>query len=246
MKKVILVLSSALFLIGCAADDSKYKEANQTPPFGKAGKLRFPGISQRTGRRAANSARCPAFDQAIRPSRIENSRSAGRRPRRPDFNPPVLARDPEKLSARRTWSCWAFFPRPGWRLRNSSIESSDWMRRNWSRFSSMGCCRRCVRRQAGADSIWRSVFCPIQDAIVARNLAAAGVKRVIACSPSMRPEVHAVFQLADVLDQLGLTLHDPVPRLSVGPKTAELVMARFPRGQRFSPKELANRSIGSN
>jgi PBP1b-binding outer membrane lipoprotein LpoB len=33
MKKVILVLSSALFLIGCAADDSK--EVGQTPRFGK-------------------------------------------------------------------------------------------------------------------------------------------------------------------------------------------------------------------
>jgi hypothetical protein len=36
MKKVILALSSALFLIGCAADDdSKSKEVNQTPQFGK-------------------------------------------------------------------------------------------------------------------------------------------------------------------------------------------------------------------
>jgi hypothetical protein len=36
MKKVILVLSSVLLLIGCAADDeSKSKEVNQTPRFGK-------------------------------------------------------------------------------------------------------------------------------------------------------------------------------------------------------------------
>jgi PBP1b-binding outer membrane lipoprotein LpoB len=35
MKKVILALSSALFLLGCAADDSKNKEAEQTPQFGK-------------------------------------------------------------------------------------------------------------------------------------------------------------------------------------------------------------------
>lgn len=33
MKIVILVLSSTLFLIGCAANDSK--EADQTPQFGK-------------------------------------------------------------------------------------------------------------------------------------------------------------------------------------------------------------------
>jgi len=58
-------------------------------------------------------------------------------------------------------------------------------------------------------------------AIVARNLAAAGVKQVIACSRSMQPDVHAIFHLADVLRQLGLTLHDPVARLAVGPKTAE-------------------------
>jgi hypothetical protein len=35
MKKVILVLSLALVLMGCASDDSKNKEANQTPQFGK-------------------------------------------------------------------------------------------------------------------------------------------------------------------------------------------------------------------
>jgi len=36
MKKLILVLSLALFLIGCAADDdSKRKEANRTPQFGE-------------------------------------------------------------------------------------------------------------------------------------------------------------------------------------------------------------------
>jgi hypothetical protein len=33
MKKVILALSLALFLIGCAADDNK--EVDQTPRFGK-------------------------------------------------------------------------------------------------------------------------------------------------------------------------------------------------------------------
>jgi PBP1b-binding outer membrane lipoprotein LpoB len=33
MKKVILVVSSALFLMGCAAQESK--QADQTPQFGK-------------------------------------------------------------------------------------------------------------------------------------------------------------------------------------------------------------------
>ncbi len=55
------------------------------------------------------------------------------------------------------------------------------------------------------------------DMTIARNLATAGVKRVIGGSCRVRPGVHAVYQLAAVLDQLGLTLHDPVPRLSVGP-----------------------------
>jgi glycosyl transferase family 9 (putative heptosyltransferase) len=54
------------------------------------------------------------------------------------------------------------------------------------------------------------------DMIIARNLAAAGVKRVIGGSCRVRSGVHAVYQLAAVLDQLGLILHDPVPRLSVG------------------------------
>ncbi len=35
MKKVILILSSALMLMGCAADDPKEKEVQQTPQFGK-------------------------------------------------------------------------------------------------------------------------------------------------------------------------------------------------------------------
>ena len=55
------------------------------------------------------------------------------------------------------------------------------------------------------------------DMTIARNLAAAGMKRVIVGSCRIRPGIHAVYQLAAVLDQLGLTLHDPVPRLSVGP-----------------------------
>jgi heptosyltransferase III len=55
------------------------------------------------------------------------------------------------------------------------------------------------------------------DATIARNLATAGVKRVIGGSCRTRPGVHAVYQFAAMLDQLGLTLHDPVPRLSVGP-----------------------------
>jgi heptosyltransferase III len=55
------------------------------------------------------------------------------------------------------------------------------------------------------------------DRTIVRNLAASGVKKVVGGSFRVQPGIHAVYQLAAVLDQLGLTLHDPVPRLSVGP-----------------------------
>ena len=55
------------------------------------------------------------------------------------------------------------------------------------------------------------------DMAISQNLVAAEVKRVVAGSCQVRSGVHAVYQLAAVLDQLGLILHDPVPRLSVGP-----------------------------
>jgi len=73
-------------------------------------------------------------------------------------------------------------------------------------------------------------------AIIARNLAAAGVKRVTASSSKMRPDLHAVFQLADVLGQLGLTLRDPVPRLAVGPKPAKSARLGFHVGSGSSLK----------
>ncbi len=53
------------------------------------------------------------------------------------------------------------------------------------------------------------------DGVVAENLTSAGVKRLIKCSPIMRPGVHAVYQLAAVLEPLGAKLRDPVPRLKI-------------------------------
>jgi len=53
--------------------------------------------------------------------------------------------------------------------------------------------------------------------LIAQNLA-AGVRRVIGGSRRLRPRVHAVWQFAEVLGELGLTLGDPVPKLSVGPR----------------------------
>ena len=54
--------------------------------------------------------------------------------------------------------------------------------------------------------------------LIAQNLAAAGVRRVIGGSRQLRPGVHAVWQFAEVLGELGLTLSDPVPKLSDGPR----------------------------
>ena len=54
--------------------------------------------------------------------------------------------------------------------------------------------------------------------LIARNLAAGGVKRVIGGNRQLRPGVHAVWQFGEVLGELGLTLGDPVPKMSVGPK----------------------------
>jgi heptosyltransferase-3 len=56
------------------------------------------------------------------------------------------------------------------------------------------------------------------DGVVAENLASAGVQSVIKCSPIVRPGVHAVRQLAAVLDPIGVELRDPVPRLKIDRK----------------------------
>jgi len=68
------------------------------------------------------------------------------------------------------------------------------------------------------------------DRLIARNLAVGGVKRVIAGCRPLRPGVHAVWQLAEVLCELGLALSDPVPRLSVGPRLEGLSRLGFHLG----------------
>jgi heptosyltransferase-3 len=78
---------------------------------------------------------------------------------------------------------------------------------------------RAVRDKLGGFD-WAISFLSDPDGIVLRNLAGAGVRQLVAGSTRMRPEVHAVFQLAEVLGQLGLTLRDPIPRLAVEPKPA--------------------------
>jgi heptosyltransferase-3 len=74
------------------------------------------------------------------------------------------------------------------------------------------------------------------DKILERHLAAAGTRRVIAWTTRMRPEVHAVFQLAEVLGKLGLSLHDPIPRLAVESKLAHSATLGFHVGS-GSPKK---------
>jgi heptosyltransferase-3 len=61
-------------------------------------------------------------------------------------------------------------------------------------------------------------FVPDLDGVIARNLAAVGVEKIISLAPGRRRNIHAVFELADVLGPLGLALRDPVPRLTVGAK----------------------------
>jgi heptosyltransferase-3 len=71
------------------------------------------------------------------------------------------------------------------------------------------------------------IFVPDLDRVLARNLAAAGVKQVISWTPGLRPDIHAVFALAAVLGPLGLALRDPVPRLAIGAKPAHSATLGF-------------------
>jgi glycosyl transferase family 9 (putative heptosyltransferase) len=72
------------------------------------------------------------------------------------------------------------------------------------------------KRWAGFDLA--IIFVPDLDGVIARNLAAGGIKQIISWSPGRRPDIHTVFALADALGPLGLVLRDPVPRLAVGAK----------------------------
>jgi outer membrane biogenesis lipoprotein LolB len=63
MKKVILALSSVLLLIGCAADDeSKSKEVNQTPQFGKS-ESAIPWNQPTNWEKSGQLGSMPGFDQ---------------------------------------------------------------------------------------------------------------------------------------------------------------------------------------
>jgi len=64
MKKVFLVLSSVVFLIGCASDDSnKDKEVNQTPQFGKPDSA-IPWNQPTDWEKSGQLGSMPGFDQA--------------------------------------------------------------------------------------------------------------------------------------------------------------------------------------
>jgi heptosyltransferase III len=72
--------------------------------------------------------------------------------------------------------------------------------------------------------------------IVRGNLTAMGVKQVISFSNKMPTDLHTVHRLAEVLGELGLSLHDPVPRLKIGPKPAQSSRFGFHVGS-GSPKK---------
>jgi hypothetical protein len=65
MKKVYLVLSSVVFLMGCASDDAnKSKEANsQTPQFGKPDSA-IPWNQPTDWEKSGQLGSMPGFDQA--------------------------------------------------------------------------------------------------------------------------------------------------------------------------------------
>jgi heptosyltransferase-3 len=66
--------------------------------------------------------------------------------------------------------------------------------------------------------------------VVAKNLASAGVRRVITGWPAKKPTIHAVYQLASVLEPLGLNLRDPVPRLTIVRSQSEKPLLGFHPG----------------
>src|SRR5262249_23700305 len=72
--------------------------------------------------------------------------------------------------------------------------------------------------------------------VVTQNLAGAGVRRVIRSSPAKEPTTHAVYQLASVLDPLGLILRDPVPKLTIDRSQNQKPLLGFHPGSGSSAK----------
>jgi hypothetical protein len=63
MNKLIFVLSSTLFLVGCATDEaSKSKEVNQTPQFGKPDTA-IPWNQPTDWEKSGSLGSMPGFDQ---------------------------------------------------------------------------------------------------------------------------------------------------------------------------------------
>ena len=71
-----------------------------------------------------------------------------------------------------------------------------------------------LQRRVGAFDLAVS-FLSDPEEVVAGHLASAGIRRVIKAAPIRQPGVHAVYQLASVLETLGLRLRAPVPRLEI-------------------------------
>ena len=72
--------------------------------------------------------------------------------------------------------------------------------------------------------------------VVAQNLVSAGVQRVIKGTPAKEPTIHAVYQLASVLEPLGLSLRDPVPKLKIDRSQSQKPLLGFHPGSGSSAK----------
>ncbi|HEV3211369.1 MAG TPA: glycosyltransferase family 9 protein [Chthoniobacterales bacterium] len=72
--------------------------------------------------------------------------------------------------------------------------------------------------------------------VVAQNLASAGVQKVVKGSPAKEPTIHAVYQLASVLEPLGLNLRDPVPKLKIDRSQSQKPLLGFHPGSGSTAK----------
>ena len=174
--------------------------------------VRFPGISRRIGRRVDNSVRCPRLDNSTRALRILVLRGGA-------LGDLILTL-PLLHEIRNSYrgasvELWGVFPQaklaaPSFVDRVERLDAIGFA----SLFATAPLSPMVQARLEGLDLALSLLSDP--GLTIARNLTAAGVKRVIAGSSLIRPGVHAVYQLSAVLGQLGLTLHDPIPRLPVG------------------------------
>jgi heptosyltransferase-3 len=189
---------------------------------------RYPGTSPRIGRRAANSVRCQGLTSPIDLFRLRILVLRGGALGDLVLTLPVLSEIRKSYSGAEV-ELLGIFPQ----ARLAMPEFVDRVERldapNLLPIFVDGMLPETVQtRLAGFDLAIN--FVPDLDGVIARNLAVLGVKRIISLSPDRRPNIHAAFELADVLDSLGLALRDPVPRLTVGAKPTHSATLGFHLG----------------